>query len=229
MVEFEDSHNLWKYTGFKDNGHGINENYRIDVDDPNLKLYEDKLDKTLIYYNNKLINRYYIEFPIFSSPGTYHSDNDLDLILAYLTYSYPIYDQCQISEELLNKTFKYNITKGCQKCLRYLKNKQNEASLFIKDKKTNWIYNKDTNNLPILDYADFAELAYKYAGEYAAKDFILTYIQSDWLEKYTPNAYVDIQKLKALNEKYSLDCMQGCSYLDDKEFMIENARLYFAF
>jgi hypothetical protein len=200
------------------------------VDDPNLDLYTEKLDKTLIYYKDQLINREYLELPIFINTGTYFIGNDYSLMLNLIIHYYPFRDSPEIQDKLLKKHFKYKITQGMQQILQYIKDIQNDdfkKYFGIKPwNRLTKIRNPERYNLPCRDYFELAEYAHEVVGRCADIKFVQEFSRSFWLKKYTPNGYVDVIKLKAFAKKYDLEKYLVDETLEDPEWMNKHAHRY---
>jgi hypothetical protein len=223
MVEV-DIENLRFYTGYKDSGKGYNDNYYTFVSNSNLDDHKDILDKTLLYHGDKLINREYLELPIYGTPTTRDPANDYDQMLSIMYISYPIYES-EYCDRLLKKQFKYKITQNCQKIIQYMKDIQNDVNSYLSDK-INYYYYPDEHTLPFRDYTDIAKHAYEQVGIEAAIKFLTGYIQSNWLHKYTPNAHVDVVRLKEFAKTIGqVDCIDY-DELEDGKWLRAHAHKY---
>jgi hypothetical protein len=222
MVEV-DIENLRFYTGYKDSGKGYNDNYWILQCSSNLDDHKDVLDKTLLYRGDKLINREYLELPIYATPNTRDPANDYDQMLSIMYISYPVYEP-EYCDRLLKKQFKYKITQNCQKIIQYMKDIQNDVNLYLNDE-INYYYYPDEHTLPFRDYTDIAKDAYEQVGIEAAIKFLTGYFQSNWLRKYTPNAHVDVVRLKEFAKTIGQeDCLD--EELEDGKWLRAHAHKY---
>jgi hypothetical protein len=197
MITIADLDKLYEYTGYYDDGRGYNVNYCIYVNNPvlDIELYKDVLDKTQICYKNQILNREYLELPIYLSKSGRSPCNYYSQMLSLMTTSYPVYTNPDDRDHILEKEFKYNITIECQNIHRYIKSIQDKAKVFIENRDGEYVYKIKNNNIEFRDYADMAEFALKEAGLEACESYIIDYIGSDWFYNYTPNAWVDVEKV----------------------------------
>jgi hypothetical protein len=221
-----DVDNLWKYTGFKDDGYGVNANYSIDVDDPNLELYTDIRDKTHIYYNNRLINREYLELPIYLSKGGYSGDDDYTCLSRLIAREYPEYTNPELYDKFLKKQYKYNVTQGLQKMLQYMKDIQNEVKTINEKEPWEYKYRVNEHNFPIRDYFEMAEWGHDLVGKRSDICFLHAFAESTWFHLYTPNSWVDVKKLKSFIKKYRLEKYLNDPTLDDEYWMKRHSHFY---
>jgi hypothetical protein len=166
--------------------------------------YKNILDKTQIYYKG---NREYIELPIYSTHGSRSPDNDYTSIRHLISVFYPVYYNPKFGDPLLKKHYKYKITQSYQSILQYIKDIQKDVEDFIKKDKETYRYNLEEHNLPFRDYTEITKWAYSLIGRDAAKNYLREYKCSNWFFRYTPNAWVDIMKLKAFAKDINVeDC-----------------------
>jgi hypothetical protein len=227
MVEVDED-SLWKYTGYVDNELGFNANYKIFADEPVLdtELYADKLDKTLICYENQVLNFKYLELPIYMNKGTFFPSNKYTMMMDLTIDSYPKYNKPKCEDILLEDNLKYKITQGCQKMLKYVRSIQNDVKDFIANRyNKSYTYTLEGHNLPFKSYPEMVEFAAKESGKLTAKIFIARYLRSYWFREHTPNAWVDAEKLKLIIEEYGIK-MNYNDLLDDEDWMGKHANRY---
>jgi hypothetical protein len=82
-----------------------------------------------------------------------------------------------------------------------------------------------------MDYFDLAEFAFSKIGKLAGEQFIASYVLSAWFKKYTPNAYIDVEKMKIFGKKHGLEreLSVDIEILEDKEYMLNHAICYYVY
>jgi hypothetical protein len=131
-------------------------------------------------------------------------------------------------DNYLQKEFTHEATKKCQEVIRYVKQCTDKIMKYNRYSDSN-IYEEDHNNLPFLDYVDFAVYATNAIGKEAASYFIEYYTGSTWYRhNYSPNVYIDIVKLKKFAKDYDLE-YKGLDELDDVEYIKKDRSIKFGY
>jgi hypothetical protein len=198
------------------------------VDTPDLHLYENLANNTLLYYNNHIINSgICLELPVDVTCWHGYIHNDFNNMMQLIVKEYPF---GWYLDEYLQKEFTHKINKKCQEVIRYVKQYNDKVKEFTRRDHRDYTYEVEHNNLPILDYVDFAVYATTVIGKEAASYFITYYEGSKWYCSLhlSPNVYVDIVKLKKFAKAYDLE-YTGPDEIDDAEYIAKDEWRNFSF